>query len=223
MASSLRKAVCAALLLGGRIPILGRPFREAARVAAGPYKDRQLLAYLTPRPWISPRAEVRVLGGITCGDHVFIDDGCVIYSGEPGCRVVLGNRVAIHRGTIIHLGKGSVLEIGERSSIQASCTLTPFGPIRIGRNVLIAPHCALYPYDHSFHDVQSIIDQPVQTRGGITIEDDVWLGFGVIVLDGVTIGRGAVVAAGSVVSRDIPPMVIAAGMPARVVGTREGP
>jgi len=52
------------------------------------------------------------------------------------------------------------------------------------------------------------------------IESDVWLGYGVIVLTGVTVGRGSVVAAGSVVSRDIPPYSIAAGVPARVIGQR---
>lgn len=52
------------------------------------------------------------------------------------------------------------------------------------------------------------------------IESDVWLGFGAVVLTGVTIGRGSVVAAGSVVTKDIPPYSIAAGVPAKVVAMR---
>ena len=52
------------------------------------------------------------------------------------------------------------------------------------------------------------------------IEDDVWVGYGTIVLTGLTVGRGSVVAAGSVVTRDIPPYSIAAGVPARVIGKR---
>ena len=60
----------------------------------------------------------------------------------------------------------------------------------------------------------------MQTKGGIVIEDDVWLGFGVIVLDGVRIGKGAVIGAGAVVTKDIPEGAIAAGIPARVIKMR---
>src|SRR6185503_16680288 len=59
--------------------------------------------------------------------------------------------------------------------------------------------------------------QPLQTKGGITIEDDVWLGHGAIVLSGVRIGKGAVVGAGSVVTRDVPAGAVVAGAPARVI------
>ena len=57
--------------------------------------------------------------------------------------------------------------------------------------------------------------------GDIVLEDDVWLGTGVSVMAGVTIGKGTVVAAGSVVTRSLPPGVVAAGMPARIVRTLE--
>ena len=52
---------------------------------------------------------------------------------------------------------------------------------------------------------------------GITVEDDVWIGSGSVVTDGVTIGKGSVIAAGSVVTRDVPPYTVAAGIPARVI------
>ena len=58
------------------------------------------------------------------------------------------------------------------------------------------------------------------SKGPITVEDDVWLGFRVTVLSGVTVGRGAVVAAGSVVTKDIPPYSIVGGVPARVIRYR---
>ncbi len=56
----------------------------------------------------------------------------------------------------------------------------------------------------------------------IKIGSDVWLGAGVKILGGVTIGDGCIVGAGAVVTGDLPPYSIAVGMPARVVGTREG-
>ena len=93
-------------------------------------------------------------------------------------------------------------------------------PIRIGAFAEIAPNCAFYPYDHGYKANELIRCQPLQTKGGIVIEDDVWLGFGVIVLDGVKIGRGAVIGAGAVVTGDIPEGAIAAGVPARVTKMR---
>ena len=62
--------------------------------------------------------------------------------------------------------------------------------------------------------------QPLQTRGGIIIDNDVWLGVGVIILDNVHIGKGSVIGAGAVVTRDIPADSIAAGNPARVLRKR---
>ena len=64
------------------------------------------------------------------------------------------------------------------------------------------------------------MSQPVWTKGGIIIGDDVWLGVGVNVLDGVRIGKGAVIGAGSVVTKDIPKGAIAAGVPAQIVKIR---
>ncbi len=58
------------------------------------------------------------------------------------------------------------------------------------------------------------------TRSSIKIEDDVWLGVNSTVLAGVTIGKGSIVAAGAVVTKDVPPYAIVAGVPAKVISTR---
>lgn len=58
------------------------------------------------------------------------------------------------------------------------------------------------------------------SKGGIFVEDDVWIGFGALILDGVRVGKGAVVAAGAVVSKDVPPYSIVAGVPAKIVKYR---
>jgi acetyltransferase-like isoleucine patch superfamily enzyme len=85
---------------------------------------------------------------------------------------------------------------------------------------MMAPYCALYPYDHGILPGLPIREQPLRSRGGIVIGDEAWLGVGVIVLDGVRIGAGAVVGAGSVVVHDIPDGAVAQGVPARVVMLR---
>jgi acetyltransferase-like isoleucine patch superfamily enzyme len=118
-------------------------------------------------------------------------------------------------------GSGGSIEIGGHSHIQPRCQFSAYvSPIRIGKNVEIAPNCAFYPYDHGIDSEMLISQQPLRTKGGISIGDGAWLGFGVIVLDGVSIGKGAVVAAGSVVLNDIPDGAVAFGVPARVIKMR---
>lgn len=78
----------------------------------------------------------------------------------------------------------------------------------------------VYPYNHGMSPDVPVRNQPLTSRGGITIGDDAWLGYGVIVLDGVHIGDGAVVAAGAVVVNNIPAMAIAGGVPAKVLRFR---
>lgn len=58
------------------------------------------------------------------------------------------------------------------------------------------------------------------SKGGVVVEDDVWIGFRATILDGVTIGRGGVVASGAVVTKDVPPYTIVAGVPARPIRKR---
>ena len=78
-----------------------------------------------------------------------------------------------------------------------------------------------YPYDHGIAPNIPISEQPLHSKGGITIENGAWLGFGVIVLSGVRIGEGAVIGAGSVVTKDVLDGGVAVGVPARVVKVRD--
>ncbi|HET7039766.1 MAG TPA: acyltransferase [Gemmatimonadales bacterium] len=85
----------------------------------------------------------------------------------------------------------------------------------IGDRVSIAPRVTLVTSSHP-NDSRIRPFAPV-VRAPIIIEEDVWLGAGVVVLPGVRIGRGAVVGAMSVVTRDVPPLNVVAGQPARTV------
>ncbi len=200
---------------------LGRLACALAGLFAGPYKARTYLAGLSGRAYVSPRASIHH-SRLKLGLNVFVGDGVVIYGrGETGL-VTIGRGSHVHRDCILETGEGGSVIIGEETSIQPRCVLSAYvGSISIGSMVQVAPHCAFYAYDHTVVPGMPIKHQPLKTKGGIVVEDDAWLGFGVIVLDGVRIGTGAVVGAGSVVTRDVPNGAIAAGVPARVLKLRE--
>lgn len=108
--------------------------------------------------------------------------------------------------------------------IGSNCSINPYacisGKVRCGNGVRIASLVSIVGFNHGFDDPNiPINDQPHETLG-ITIGDDVWIGANAVILDGVTIGSGAVIAAGAVVTKDIPDLAIAAGVPAKVVRRR---
>jgi acetyltransferase-like isoleucine patch superfamily enzyme len=128
----------------------------------------------------------------------------------------------INHHVVIHSPAKPVV-VGEHSQINFNTVILGGEGVTIGDRVMIGPNCTLAASNHDYRQT----DTPVRFAGAlsdgpIVIEDDVWLGASVVVTDGVTIGRGAVVGAGAVVTRDIPPMAIAAGVPAKVIGYRAG-
>lgn len=110
---------------------------------------------------------------------------------------------------------GSNISIGDRVYINFGCIILDCAPISIGDDVLFGPNIGIYAVKHSI--------DPEQRKAGISISrkvsigNGVWLGGDVDIMDGVTIGDNAVVGAGSVVTKDIPAGVVAAGNPCRVI------
>ena len=185
-----------------------------------PYYGRCYLARLNEKGYIAPSATIHH-DDLRLGNNVFIGDHVVIFKDKDGGPVELGEGVHLYGDSFIQTGQGGNLKIGSNCHIQPKCQISAYkSPVHIGCDVQIAPNCAFYPYDHGFAPGRLIMEQPLKTKGGIIIEDDVWLGYGVIVLDGVRIGKGAVIGAGSVVTHDIPDGGIAAGVPAQVVKMR---
>jgi maltose O-acetyltransferase len=86
----------------------------------------------------------------------------------------------------------------------------------IGNNVDIAQETNIWTLEHDIHD-----DYHRDKGGDVIIEDYVWIASRVTILPGVTIGRGAVIAANAVVTKDVPSMAVAGGVPARVIGERK--
>lgn len=134
-----------------------------------------------------------------------------------GSRIVIEAGVAIDSFVKIKPAGGSGdLVIGRGSVVNSGCVLYTGNGIAIGANVAIASNCTLAPVNHEF----SARDKPIMeqgfqpSRGGIVIEDDVWIGANCVILDGAVLRRGCVVGASSVVRGELPPYSINVGVPA---------
>lgn len=129
-------------------------------------------------------------------------------------------RVVVESGVVFKLiGQQANLHLHHHVFIGTGSIFDLTGELSIGDRTLIAPRCFLTDHNHGIQPNLPITSQPV-VDAPIDIGADCWLGAGVIVLPSVTIGDGAVVAAGAVVTRDVKPGSIVAGVPARFVRMR---
>jgi maltose O-acetyltransferase len=110
---------------------------------------------------------------------------------------------------------GYNLTLGDNVFLNFDCVVLDVVPVTIGDRVQIASAVQLLAADHPLDAVERASGR--EFGRPITIEEDVWLGGGAIVCPGVTIGRASVIGAGSVVTKDIPAGVVAAGNPCRVL------
>ncbi|WP_255581929.1 sugar O-acetyltransferase [Cupriavidus sp. AU9028] len=121
----------------------------------------------------------------------------------------------------IYVDYGKYIRVGARTFINYGLVALDVAPITIGADVQIGPNVQLLTPTHPVDPAPR--QQKWEAAEPIVIGDNVWLGGGVIVLPGVTIGANSVIGAGAVVTRDIPPNVIAVGNPARVMRRLDAP
>lgn len=125
----------------------------------------------------------------------------------------VGEQVTVRTG--FRCDYGTHLSIGDRTFANFGLVVLDCAEVRIGNDCQLATNVQLLTATHPL--------DPADRRSGwelahpIVLEDDVWLGGGVIVCPGVTVGTATVVGAGAVVTKDLPPGVVAVGNPARVV------
>ena len=112
----------------------------------------------------------------------------------------------------LSVSRGGKLTIGDNTRLNGP-TISASSEVRIGKNCRIAPHTIIM--DGDFHDTGDRLS--AGKSAAIIIEDDAWLATRSMVLKGVTVGKGAVVAAGAVVTKDVEPYTVVAGIPAKVV------
>lgn len=110
---------------------------------------------------------------------------------------------------------GTHISLGKNFFANYNCVMIDVAKIKIGDNCFIGPNVSLYTATHPIHPETR--NSGYESGKSITIGDNVWIGGGVTIVPGVSIGNGVVIGAGSVVTRDIPDMVVAAGNPCRII------
>jgi acetyltransferase-like isoleucine patch superfamily enzyme len=224
--------------------VVGRLKGDPHYRITGAYSDRQLLTVLWHRGWqlargvtLSMRAH-GVRRWVFRGRHVVVEHAYALVSGpglilEDGVALNALSREGIELGRNVTIGRAAVLtctgvlarpgvgiRIGDRSAIGAGCFVGGQGGISIGRDVIIGPGVRIFSENHNYESLDRPIRAQGETRSGVTIADDCWIGASAVIVDGVTIGTGCVIAAGAVVTRALPPFSVAAGVPARVLRSR---
>ena len=163
---------------------------------------------------------IRFADQVRLGRGVYLDEGVYLHACPGGIEIGENTLVMHHAELHVYNFRGlpqAGIRIGRDSLVGEFNVLRGQGGIRIGDRVYTSPLVQLAAVNHVFADpTRPFVEQGI-TAQGIVVEDDVWIGAGAIVTDGVRIGQGAVVAAGAVVTRDVPPHTVVAGVPARVV------
>jgi acetyltransferase-like isoleucine patch superfamily enzyme len=167
----------------------------------------------------NPR-HIRAAGALVLEDYSEIQ-GLSAEGIRFGHRVTVGRFASIRPSGYYGREIGAGLEVGDHSNIGPYCFVGCAGPVRIGERVMMGQGVYLLAERHHFADRTRAMQEQGVERRGIVIEDDCWLGAASCVLDGVTIRSGTIVAAGAVVTKSFPARSILAGVPARVLRSRD--
>ena len=151
------------------------------------------------------------------GRDVVIESGVLVFHPE---NIELGDEVYIGHQTILKGYYKGIMSIGDNTWIGQQCFFHSAGNIIIGKNIGIGPAVKIIT---SYHDEESrekpILHIKINFKP-VIIEDDADIGIGAIILPGVTIGKGSQVGAGAVVTCNVRPYEVVAGVPAKVLRVR---
>lgn len=142
---------------------------------------------------------------------------------ELGHNVIIANRVTLRAMTTYPWTSPPQsfdphIMIGDGCFINNGTQLSCIDQITLGRNVMIAENCFIADNNHGYENpALSIKEQPLTSKGPVTIGDDSWIGANSIIAGGVTIGRHCVIGANSMITRDVPDFSVAAGAPGKII------
>lgn len=166
---------------------------------------------------------IRHASKITLGNHVVIDDNCMLDAKGDDNHMRVGNSCVISRNNILSC-KGGSIEVGDGTNIAQNSLVhaEQDSDVRLGANVIVGAYTYFVGGGNHRYERRDVpmMQQINRSLGGIVVEDDVWFGARVTILDGVTIEKGAILAAGAVVRRNVPSYEIHAGVPARKIKDR---
>jgi acetyltransferase-like isoleucine patch superfamily enzyme len=146
------------------------------------------------------------------GQFTRVESTAVLLDDAAG-EISIGDRCHIKHGVVIATYGGRVV-IANRVSIGEYSVLYGHGGITIQDAAVIGPHCIIAAQQHIVGGIMPIRFTG-ETATGVALDEGCWIGARVTILDGVRIGAGAVIGAGSVVTRNIPPGVVALGIPCK--------
>lgn len=151
------------------------------------------------------------------GQEVVFETGVLVFHPE---NIEIGDNVYVGHYTILKGYYKNKMIIGSGTWIGQQCFFHSAGGITIGNNVGIGPGVKILTSTHRLDDKSvPILHSPLEFAP-VLIEDDADIGVGAILLPGVRVGKGAQVAAGAVVTTDVPPYAIVAGVPAKILRMR---
>jgi acetyltransferase-like isoleucine patch superfamily enzyme len=174
---------------------------------------------------IERNVSLRFASHIRLGNGSYLDEGTYIHACPGG--VDIGANTLVMHGAVLHVYNfrdlpHAGIRIGRDSLIGEYSVIRGQGGVTIGDRVYTSPMTQLIAVNHVFDDPQRPFIEQGITAQGIVVEDDVWIGANAVVMDGVRIGKGAVVAASAVVTKDVPPHTVVAGVPAKVIKEIDG-
>ncbi len=186
------------------------------------------LFFKSSKGWVmvGKGASIRYARYLSAGRDFIVEDyaevNCMTYKGIiAGDRVTIGKHAIIRPTNIYGSSIGEGLKIGNNSSIGPYSYIGCSGYIEIGDNVMMSPRVSIYAENHVYDRTDITLKEQGVKREFVKIEDDCWIAANTVILAGVTIGKGSVIAAGSVVTKDVPPYSIVAGIPAKVIKSRK--
>jgi len=182
-------------------------------------KQRRLY---TPRYWLCAFRFLRLKilhPHIKTEGFVFLGPRVEVYARRGYGRLTIGKWVFIGEGNHIRCHEGN-LRIGDKVVFGGWNTINTYLDIDIGRDCIFADWIYICDFDHRFEGLEMPIRKQGIVKSPVKIGADCWIGEKSTVLRGVTIGDGSVIASHALVNRDIPPLSVVGGVPARVLKTR---
>lgn len=159
------------------------------------------------------------------GKWVKIDSGAYL-SALGKQKLTLGNSVSIGAYSQLVISTsfnniGEYIKIGNSVGLGQFASIGGSGGVSIGDNCIIGQYFSCHPENHNYQLTNVLIKDQGTTRASIQIGENCWIGAKVTILAGVTIGENSIIAAGAVVTKSMPANSIIAGVPAKVIKTRE--